>query len=105
MFETKLIAETAQWFWNGWDSHMQALVILTTIETFISVLLAIHKHRYSRRECLQTVIRIAIMLLIVSIAQFIDSGIGKQSILRMITIEYYIALEIEHILVALGLKS
>lgn len=105
MFETKLIVEAAQWFWGGWDSHLQTLVILTTIETFTSVILAIHKHRYSRRRCLQTVTRIAIMFLVVGIARFIDSEIGEQSTLRMITIEYYIALEIERILVVLGLKG
>lgn len=93
MFETKLIVEAAQWLWGSWDSQLQTLAILTAVEVFSSIVLAIHKHRCSGRGCLQTVARMVVMFLLVGTAQVIGSRTGESGILRTIIVGYYIAYE------------
>lgn len=104
MFETKLIVETAQWFWGGWDSQLQALTVLTAVEAFSSIVLSVCKRRCSGRGCIWTVARIVMMFLLIGTAQVIDSGTGGNGILRVITVGYYITYESDRILdVATGI--
>lgn len=98
MFENRLIMDVAQWFWGGWDSPLQALVMLTVVEAFSSMILALYKRRCSGWRCLQAAARIMMMFLLVGTARVMDSWTGENGILRLIIVGYYLSYERNRIL-------
>lgn len=100
MFKGKLIVEAAQWFWGCWDSHLRILIILAIVEAFLSIVLADRKRGCLKQRCLQTIAKTMMMFLVVGTVYAIDYNAGENSVLRVITVGYYITYEWDRILEA-----